>query len=194
MAMWALIFIFIVLCIVGFSFLSIYNRLVRLKNQVQKAWANIDVILKQRFDEIPQLIQVIEQYASYEAGLLKSLADARRHYGSAQSVGEKIEATKEFNVALRGVAALGEAYPELKANENFNQLQSRISDLENMLADRRELYNEAVTIFNTRIEQVPDVFIANFLNYQRQRFFEVDEADKVRPNLKLDLPKFNTNP
>lgn len=169
---------------------NIYNALVSLRAQVERAWSNIDVILKQRFDELPQLIQVIEQYASYEAGVLQQIADARTRYGASHSVGEKIQASNEISMALRGVFAIGEAYPELKANEQFVQLQTRISQLESTIADRRETYNDAVTNFNTRIEQFPDVFAARFLDYERQDLFVVAEQEKVAPNLKMNLPKF----
>ena len=177
----------IVLCAMG---INVYNGLISLRNQLERAWSNIDVILKQRYDEIPQLIQVIEQYAGYEAGLLEKLAEARRHYGEASSVSDKIKASQEMSFALKGVIAIGEAYPELKTNQNFIQLQSRVSQLEGTIADRRELYNEAVTNFNTRIDQFPDVFVANLLNYKRQEFFKVEDAEKVAPSLKMDMPKF----
>lgn len=170
--------------------LNVYNALVRLRNQLERAWANIDVILKQRSDEIPNLVQVIEQYAGYEAGLLQKLAEARSNYGRAQNVDEKIRSSNEMALALSGVFAIGEAYPELKANENFNTLQQRISQLETTLADRREVYNETVANFNTRLDQFPDVIAARILNYQRQTMFQVSEAEKQMPNLKMNLPKF----
>jgi LemA protein len=168
--------------------LNIYNGLVSLRNQVERAWSNIDVILKQRFDEIPQLIQVIEQYANYESGILKELAAARAHYGQARNIGDKIKAAQELNVALQGIAAIGEAYPELKANTNFVQLQSRVSQLESTIADRRESYNEAVANFNTRIDQFPDVLAARLLNYHRQELFKASEAERTAPSLKMNLP------
>ena len=170
--------------------LNVYNALVRLRNQLERAWANIDVILKQRSDEIPNLVQVIEQYAGYEAGLLQKLAEARSNYGRAQNVDEKIRSSNEMALALSGVFAIGEAYPELKANENFNTLQQRISQLETTLADRREVYNETVANFNTRLDQFPDVIAARILNYQRQTMFQVSETEKQMPNLKMNLPKF----
>ncbi len=186
-----LILIVVVVGVLAFLGVSMYNSMIGLRNQLERAWANIDVILKQRFDEIPQLIQVIEQYSNYEAGLLQKLAEARSQYGRARSVDEKIPASQDFSVALNGIMAIGENYPELKANQNFIQLQSRVSDLESVIADRREVYNEAVTNFNTRIDQFPDLFVARFLNYQRQTMFKVSEAERVAPSLKMNLPKFN---
>jgi LemA protein len=184
-----IVLVLVVFFVIG---LNIYNGLVSLKNQVQRAWANIDVILKQRFDEIPQLIQVIEQYANYEAGILQKLAEARSKYGAARSVDDKIKSSQEMSIALAGVVAIGEAYPELKANQNFVNLQSRVSGLESSLADRRETYNEAVTNFNTRLEQFPDVIAARILNYKEQSLFQVEEHEKQAPSLKMNLPKFGS--
>lgn len=180
-----------VLAVIATVMLSSYNNLVRLRNQLERAWANIDVILKQRYDEIPQLIQVIEQFAQYETGILEKLAQARQNYGKAQSVPEKIEASQQMSMALQGVIAIGEAYPEIKANENFIQLQNRVSQLENTLADRREGYNETVANFNTRIDQFPDIFAARILNYNRQQMFKVAEHEKQAPSLKMNLPKMS---
>jgi LemA protein len=185
-----LVFVGFVCIGIAMMALNMYNGLIRLRNQLERAWANIDVILKQRYDEIPQLIQVIEQYANYEGGLLQELANARSKYGTAQSIGDKIKASTEMSVALSGVLAIGEAYPELKANQNFSQLQTRVSQLESMIADRRESYNECVANFNTRIQQFPDVFAANFLKYERQELFQVQATEKVIPSLKMNIPKF----
>jgi LemA protein len=179
--------------IVGGIFLmgiNIYNSLISLRRQVDRAWANIDVILKQRFDEIPQIIQVIEQYVGHESGILKTLAQARANYGQAQNVSDKIQASQEMSIAFRGILSIGEAYPELKSNQNFSQLQARVSQLESTIADRREIYNEATTNFNTRIEQIPDVFAARILNYQPMKLYEVAESDKQVPSLKMNMPKY----
>lgn len=178
-----------VLVVFAISFMGMYNRLIALRSQLERAWSNIDVILKQRYDEIPQLIQVIEQYASYESGLLKALADARSHYGSATSVDDKIRASREISMAFKGVMSIGENYPALKTNEGFLQLQNRISALENTISDRRESYNECVANFNTRIEQFPSSLAAGMLNYRRQTLFEASANERTAPNLKINLPK-----
>lgn len=172
-------------------FVSIYNGLVRLKNEVERAWANIDVILKQRFDEIPQLVQVIEQFSQYEAGIIEKVTKARTMYGQARNAEEKMTASNNMSLALQGIMAIGENYPEIKSNQNFLQLQNSISNLENMLSDRRELYNQTVANFNTRIEQFPDVLAARILNYQNKQMFQVAESEKIKPNLKMNLPKMN---
>ena len=182
-----LVILFIIALILLFMGISIYNGLVSLKNQIDRSWANIEVILKQRFDEIPQLIQVVEQYAGYEQATLKKVIEARNTYNQAQTTDQKVEAANLTSLAFKGVAALGEAYPELKANTNFVHLQGRVSDLESQIADRRENFNETVTNFNTRIQQIPDVFFARMLGYSQHNLFKVEAAETVRPNLKMNL-------
>ncbi len=177
-----------IVTVIIFVFVSIYNSLIRLKNQIDRSWSNIEVILKQRFDEIPQLVQIIEQFVNYENKILSKLIEARKNYSSAQTIKDKMDSSQRMSMAFTGLLALSENYPELKSNENFKQLQNRISDLENQLADRREHYNESVTNFNTRIEQIPDVIVARSLNYLPKEMFKVAEEEKQKPNLKMNLP------
>lgn len=180
-------FLVLVLLIVGIMMVTIYNGLVSLKNQIDRAWANVDVILKQRFDEIPQLIQVVEQYASYEQNTLNKIIQARSSYSSAQDIKSKINASNEMSLALKGLVALGESYPDLKANQSFLQLQGRISELENAIADRREHYNDTVTNYNTRIEQIPDVFFASLLGYAEKPLYRPPATETILPSLKLNM-------
>lgn len=185
------IFVSVAILLVGvvvlISVVQIYNALIALKNQVDRAWANIDVILKQRFDEIPQIVQILEQFVKHEKSIIERLLQARQSYLGARGTSEKMEVTREFNTALSGLLALGEAYPELKSNTNFIQLQSRLSQLEDQIADRREFFNDAVTNLNTRIDQFPDVFLARMLGYARMAHYTVSPAEKALPNLKLNL-------
>ncbi|MBC7385212.1 MAG: LemA family protein [Cryobacterium sp.] len=180
-------FFLLVLIVVLFMGVGIYNSLVSLKNQVDRAWSNIDVILKQRFDEIPQLLQVVEQYTGYEKGVIRQVTEARSRYGSANTTNEKVAAAGDLSLALRGVIAIGEAYPELKANASFGQLQTRVSGLESAIADRRETFNEAVTNLNTRIEQFPDLFFARLLGYTKAALLQATPAERSVPNLKMNL-------
>lgn len=170
-----------------FMGINIYNSLISLNKQIDRSWANIEVILKQRFDEIPQLIQVVEQYAQYEQGTLKKVIEARNHYAQASTTEQKVVAANEMSMAFKGLLALGEAYPDLKANANFTHLQQRVSDLEGQIADRREHFNETVTNYNTRILQIPDVIFAGMLGYTAHTLYKVDASETVRPNLKMNL-------
>lgn len=179
-----------IIAIGGFFYLiSIYNSLVSLKNQIDRAFSNIDVIFKQRFEEIPQLIEVAQQYAEFEAGMIQKLVDARSRYGSARSEGEKFAASNQLTSAIQGIFAIAEGYPNLKTNENFIHLQQRISHLENSISNRREVFNDSVATFNTRIAQIPDLFVAGFLGYRARELFTATQAERARPSLKLNLPK-----
>ncbi len=170
-----------------FYFIQINNSLVVLKNQVSKSWSNIDIILKQRFDEIPQLIDIINQYLSHEKKILDNVVAARTMYGQARSENDKIQASQQFSRGIASIMAIGENYPELKSNNNFIQLQTRLSELEESLAHRREHYNDAVTNYNIMIEQFPSSIVAQMNRHRIKRLFEVAESEKVRPSLKTNV-------
>jgi LemA protein len=159
--------------------ITIYNGLIALRNDVQKAWANIDVLLKQRHDELPRLVEVCKGYMNYERDTLEKIVEARSQFQQASSVDQKAQADRSLTFAIRGLFAVAENYPDLKANNNFMQLQQRITDLESQIADRREFYNDAVNNLNVRIQQVPDTLIASFVNVRPQPMFRVEDADKA---------------
>ncbi len=170
--------------------ITVYNGLVALKENVKKAWANIDVILKQRHDELPKLVSVCESYAEFEKGILERAMKARERYFSAGTIAKKAEASAEVSGAIKSIFALAENYPQLKANENFMQLQTRISHLEESLADRREFYNDSVNNYNIRIQQLPDAVVANFMGLKLETMFAVAEADRGDVDIKIRLPRF----
>jgi len=160
----------------AFYLIVIYNNLISLKNNVSKNWSNIDVLLKQRYSELPKLIDTCKEYMQYEKGTLEKIVAARQ---------AAITATESRDIAMLGQAesslksgllklfALAENYPNLKTNESFQKLQARISELENSISDRRELYNESVNINNIRIQQFPDILVAkafNFKNFELLKF------------------------
>ena len=188
LVIWGII-LFGLLAVVGYIFM-IYNGLIALKENIRKSWANIDVILKQRYDELPKLISVCESYAEFEKGILDRLMNAREHYLKANTVGQKAQASGEISAALGGLFALAENYPDLKTNKNFMQLQERISHLEETLADRREFYNDSTNNYNIRIQQIPDVFIARFLAYRKEEMFKVSEQERRDVEVNISLPKF----
>ncbi|MBK8576133.1 MAG: LemA family protein [Elusimicrobia bacterium] len=160
------LFVVVALGVVGFLYaVSIYNGLVRLKNNVSKAWSNIDILLKQRHDELPKLIETCKQYMKYESGTLEKIMQARaavysaRETGNVQSVGA---AEGQLRGLMGGLFAVAENYPELKSSATFQSLHARISSLENTISDRRELYNESVNLNNSRREMFPDSLVASF--------------------------------
>ncbi len=156
----------------------LFNSLVRLRNENDRAWANIDVLLKQRHDEIPNLVETVKGYMQHEQQTLLGVTQARAASVSAASIGQKAVADLQMTSALRGLFAVAENYPQLRANENFLKLQNRITDLEERIADRREFFNDDVNTYNTRIGQIPDVFIASFMNLKPRQMFKVSEEDR----------------
>jgi LemA protein len=168
---------FTVIGLIGYG-VSIYNGLIAMKNNIGRSWANIDVLLKQRHDELPKLVKTCEQYMQHERGVFDKLSEARAALVGARSVGERAEAEGMLTRALGKMFAVAEAYPNLKADQSFLALQTRISQIENQIADRREFYNDTVTTYNTRIQQIPDAIVANWLALGPAELFKVDEADR----------------
>jgi LemA protein len=162
---------------------TIYNGLIELKNDIDKAWANIDVMLKQRHDELTKLLDVCKGYMDYERDTLLKITQARTMYQQAVTIDQKAQADQSMTSALRGFFAVAENYPDLKANNNFLQLQKRITEIESQIADRREFYNDSVNTFNIRIQQVPDTFVASFMRLTPKPMFKVEEADKADVNM-----------
>ena len=174
---------FIVLgVLVGLALYAIivYNSLVALKHNVSKAWSNIDVLLKQRHDELPKLVETCKQYMGYEQETLLKVMQARSAVATArEQVDVKAlgQAETQLRVGLGNLFALAEAYPDLKANDTFKHLQGRISELENSIASRREFYNESVNQNNIRVEQFPEVIIARMFNFGPRELLEFSEEE-----------------
>ena len=178
---------YIVLAVILIYFIMTYNSLVNIKNNVSKAWANIDVLLKQRHDELPKLVDTCKQYMKYEQETLDKVIKARSSVSEAresQNVAALGAAESVLRSGLGQLFALAESYPELKANEQFLHLQSRISGLENAIADRREFFNDSVNINNVRIAQFPDLILARLFNFKSQDLlkFSVEELTDVDIN------------
>jgi LemA protein len=160
--------------------INIYNHLVRLKHNVSKAWSNIDVLLKQRHDEIPKLVETCKQYMKFEQETLEKVMQARSQVSQArqsQDVAGLGLAEGALRMGLGQLFALAEDYPELRANENFQHLQGRISALENTIADRREFYNESANINNIGIETFPDLIVARLFGFGERDLLEFDASE-----------------
>ena len=175
----------IVLLVFGFMvvgaslyFVTLYNGLIALDKDTKRSWSNIDVLLKQRHDELPKLVSTVEGYMAHERETLERVIRARSAVADARGPAQTASADNQLTGALRQLFALAENYPDLKADSSFAHLQDRISQLEEQIADRREFYNHAVNQFNVRIQQVPDVFIANMLSLDQREYFKVAEEDR----------------
>lgn len=165
----------------------IYNGLVRLKHAVAQAWSNIDVLLRQRHDELPKLVETCRQYMQFERDTLERVMAARQGAQLAQQKGDVSGIGKSETVirsALGSITATVEAYPELAANASIQTLLSRVTALENAISDRREFYNESVNVLNVRIEQVPDVIIARMTGFQAATLLEFPAEDLRNPDIK----------
>jgi len=181
-----LIFIGIIAVLLFYG-IGLYNHLVNVKHAVAKAWANIDVLLKQRHDELPKLVEVCKQYKQFEQATLQKIIEARSQVQSArerQDIPALGQAEGALRMGLGSIFAVAEAYPELKANENFMQLQTRITSLENGIADRRELYNESVNINNVQIEVFPASIIAKLFNFGEKPLLEFSASEKADVDMK----------
>jgi len=154
---------------------SIYNRLVRLRNNREQAFADIDVQLRQRHDLIPQLVDAVKGYMAHERGVLTEITEARANAMKATTINEKIEAENRLSAALQALRVSVEAYPDLKASQNFMDLQNEISDVENKLAAARRFFNSATKELNVAVETFPSNIIAALFNFKREMMFELGE-------------------
>ena len=163
----------------------LFNELVRLRNDNDRAWANIDVLLKQRHDEVPNLVACVKGYMDHERQALEIVTQARTASISAASVSQKARADFLMTGALHTLFAVAERYPTLKANQNFLTLQNRISELEERIADRREFFNDDVATYNTRIDQIPELLLARLMKLQPRQFFKVSAEDRQQVEVRL---------
>lgn len=164
----------------------IFNRLVGERNQVRAAWSDIDVQLTRRHDLVPRLVGAVKAYAGYEKATLTAVTELRARAETAQRLSDKARLEDEMEAGLHKLIALAEAYPDLKANENFLQLQTELVETEDFLQYARRFYNGAVRIYNTRIETFPDMYVASPFGFKPAEFFDVDDAGvRVAPQIQM---------
>ncbi|MFA6134975.1 MAG: LemA family protein [Phycisphaerae bacterium] len=182
-ATWIIVGIIVLLLL---ALVGIYNGLVSKRIRCQEAWAQVDVQLKRRYDLIPNLVETVRGYATHEKETLERVINARNKAIAASGVKEQAEAENFLSGALRQLFALSEAYPNLKANENFSQLQEELTSTENRIAFARQHYNDSGAIYNTARESFPNNLVANAFNFQRQDYFELEEpAAREAPKVKF---------
>ncbi len=180
-----IIIIIILFLIVGFI-IAIYNGLVGLRNQVQSAWSQIDVELQRRFDLIPNLIETVKGYMKHEESILTKVTELRAAWGNAKSILEKAKLENELSSNLKSIALVAEQYPDLKANTNFLSLQDELASTETKISTSRANYNNAVAIYNTKLEIFPNSIIANLFHFEKSDFFKVDN-DEIKQNIKVSF-------
>ena len=180
-----LIILIVLIVIIGLVAVSMYNGLVKQKNRVESAWAQIDVQLKRRYDLIPNLVETVKGYATHEKETLEAVIAARNAGVSAQGPAQQAEAENVLSGALRQLFALSEAYPDLKANQNFLALQEELSATEGRVAYARQFYNDSVLEYNNKLQQFPTVFYARMLHFEPREYFETDEAAREVPTVEF---------
>lgn len=175
----------IILVVLALIFISIYNSLVGKRNKVKNSWSQIDVQLKRRFDLIPNLLETVKGYAAHEKTTFEQVTEARTKYLSAGTPSDMMKANGELTQVLSRLFAVAEAYPELKANTNFQELQAELSKTEDKISFARQFYNDVVMDYNNAVQMFPSSFIASLFSFREETFFNIDESEKSVPQVKF---------
>ncbi len=183
--MWIALIVIVVLVVL---IIALYNGLVVARQKVRNAWSQIDVQLQRRFDLIPNLVESVKGYMTHEKEVLSKVTELRTSWANASSVGEKANLDNELSGALKTIMAVSENYPDLKANQNFSELQEELRATENKISFSRQFYNDSVTAYNTKLEVVPTNIIASMFNFKPEELFKA-ESDEARKNVKVDFNK-----
>jgi LemA protein len=181
----ALFAIVVVVVVIGFLVITTYNAIVAAKLRIAKAWANVDVALKQRYDQLPNLVAAVRGVMEFEQDTLERVAELRAAYSDRDPIPRQAATSEATSAAVRSLFAVVESYPELRSAENVIALQAEISRLEDVIADRRELYNDQVFRYNTRIGQVPANLVAGLFGWTPAPFFKTDDDEHARPAVEL---------
>lgn len=168
--------------------ISLYNGLVRARQKVRNAWSQIDVQLQRRFDLIPNLVEAVKGYMEHEKDTLTKVTELRTAWANASSVHEKAELDNQLSGTLKTIMAVSENYPDLKANQNFSELQEELRNTENKISFSRQFYNDSVTMYNTKLEVVPSNIIASMFGFKPEELFKTD-SDEAKKNVKIDFNK-----
>ena len=182
---WIILAIVIILVI---AIISMYNGLVSSRVKVDNAWSQIDVQLQRRFDLIPNFVETVKGYAAHESETFEKITSLRTSWANANTVAEKADLDNQLSGALKTIMAVSENYPDLKANQNFADLQNNLKETENKISFSRQFYNDTVTMYNTKIEVFPDNIVASMFNFKAEPLFNVDN-DEARKNVKVDFNK-----
>lgn len=175
----------ILLIVLGLLFVIIYNNLIKQRNRVENAWAQIEVQLKRRYDLIPNLVETVKGYATHEKTLFENITKARAAVMSASSVNETAEASNYLSSTLKSLFAVAENYPDLKANQNFMQLQKDLMETENKIAYSRQFYNDTVMKYNISIQTIPKNIVASLLGFRKKELFEAAQAEREVPKVEF---------
>jgi LemA protein len=190
----ALVIVLVLIVLVAIIGIVVFNGVVKLRNRVDNAWSQIDVQLKRRYDLIPNLVETVKGYAAHERQTLEAVVQARNMGVNAQGVQQQAEAENMLTGALKSLFALSEAYPDLKANQNFLQLQEELTGTEGRIAYARQFYNDTVQRYNTKIQTFPAVVVAGAMHFTPREYFEIDEQSREPVQVSFDTPPPATGP
>ena len=177
--------LFLIVVVIVLAVIALYNRLIVLRNRVDNAWSQIDVQLKRRYDLIPNLVSTVKGYASHESGVFEAVTQARSAAMNAQGVQEKAQAENMLTGALKSLFAVAEAYPDLKAVQQFNDLSAQLTDTENKIAYSRQFYNDSVMSFNTAIQSFPANMLAGMFGFAARQYFDAEPAADTAPQVQF---------
>ncbi len=180
--------ILIIVAVLIIWIISAYNGLVTLRQRVKNAWSQIDVQLQRRFDLIPNLVETVKGYTKHEEDVFKKVAELRTSWAQATTVHDKAELSNELSGALKTIMAVSENYPELKASQNFAELQEELQNTENKISYSRQFYNDIVTKYNTKLQVFPDSLIASMFHFEEEELFKVD-SEEAKKNVKVSFDK-----
>jgi LemA protein len=180
-----LIVLIAVILLLALAVVVLYNRLVRLRNRSENSWAQVDVQLRRRYDLIPNLVEAVKGYAAHERATFDEVTEARTRAQQAEGVGEQAEAENVLTAALGRLFAVAEAYPELRATENFQQLQAQLADVEQNIVISRQVYNDAVLTYDNALETVPTNIVAGVFNFRPREYFETEDVTREAPSVQF---------
>ena len=180
--------IVVILVLLVLAVVAIYNGLIRARQRVENAWSQIDVQLQRRFDLIPNFVETVKGYMQHEREVLENVTELRTAWAGASSVGEKAKLDNKLSESLKTIMAVSENYPDLKANQNFSELQEELRNTENKISFSRQFYNDSVTAYNTKLEVVPSNIIASMFNFKPKELFEV-ENEEIKKAVKVSFDK-----
>ncbi len=180
--------VLVIILLLIFWLIGMYNGLVQSRNKVKNAWSQIDVQLQRRFDLIPNLVEAVKGYMTHESETLAKVTELRTSWANASTINEKAELDNQLSGALKTIMAVSENYPELKANQNFSELQEELRNTENKISYARQFYNDTVTMYNTKIELVPTNIVASIFRFNAEELFKTD-SEEARKNVKVDFSK-----
>jgi LemA protein len=186
---WVVIIIAAAVVLLVLILVAMFNRLVRLRNRAENAWAQVDVQLRKRYDLIPNLVEAVKGYAAHERQTFDSVTAARTAAQQAQGVAQQAQAENALTAAIGRLFAVAEAYPQLRATENFQQLQAQLSDVEQAIAVSRQVYNDTVLTYDNALETVPTNVIAGIFSFREREYFQTEDATREAPQVRFDEPQ-----